>query len=99
GGEVALAAALERAVSTRSPTGWEIDQAVLAAAQASKAPALRNRLAPTLRTAQARRARGFTSLRDAVCLQSAPADLAELQQACAAAVGQSESRWESERNG
>ena len=91
GGEVALAVALGSAVRYR-----EIDPVVLAAAQGSDAPALRNRLAPTLRKAQAQRAAGFTTLRDAICAQPTAADPAELRNACAAAAGVSETTWSSD---
>ena len=72
--------------------GWEIDLAVVAAANAMGSSELREELLPVLASANAHHARGYDRLRDAVCTDDG-AMSSERADACSTLPAEAEGEW------
>ena len=73
------------------PDNWEVDHAIVAAANVLGPPELREQLVPLLETARVRRASGHDRLREALCTMDDTMSL-ERTRACAASV-ETERDW------
>ena len=91
---VELGLGIHRAVRRRAcvVTCWEVDGTVIAAAEASGAAQVRDRLAPVLITAKERHAAGYDRLRAAVCREGESMS-GDRARACSALPAELEADW------
>jgi hypothetical protein len=91
---LALSGTFERSVQRVSPETWEIDDAVVAAANVMGTPELREQLAPVLVAAHMRRALGYDRLYAAVCTNDG-AMSGDRARACSTLPAEAEREWRS----